>query len=306
MPFSEAYRRQAALLINILPHIATEDCFALKGGTAINLFIRDMPRLSVDIDLTYLPVSSRTESLTVIDAAMKRIAGRIQKALPKAKITPFTTPPEKMTTRLLIRDDGVQVKIEVTPVLRGSVYEPEIRTVSSVVEAAFGFAEMRVVSFADLYAGKIVAALDRQHPRDLFDVRDLLAAEGIDDRLRRAFVIYLLSHDRRMSEVLAPTRKPISKEFLQGFTGMTAEPVSIEDLEAARESLIASIVGEMPELHRQFLVSFKRGEPDWALLDVPGARDLPAVQWKQHNLDQVDREGRAELVSRLEAVLFPK
>ena len=114
----------------------------------------------------------------------------------------------------------------------------------TAVESAFGFAEMPVVSFADLYAGKIVAALDRQHPRDLFDVRDLLANEGIDDALRKAFIVYLLSHDRPMSEVLAPTRKDISEEFLRGFEGMTDQPVSRDDLIAAREALIAEIVSK--------------------------------------------------------------
>lgn len=106
------------------------------------------------------------------------------------------------------------MKIEVTPVLRGCVYEPELRSVSHSVEAAFGFAEIRVVvSFADLYGGKIIAALDRQHPRDLFDVRDLLAKEGIDDNMRRAFLVDLLSHNRPMAEILAPARKSISQEF---------------------------------------------------------------------------------------------
>ena len=93
------------------------------------------------------------------------------------------------------------------------------------VEDEFGFAEMQVVSFADLYAGKIVAALDRQHPRDLFDVSDLLAHEGISDELRRAFLVYLISHNRPMAEVLAPTRKPLAEEFARGFVGMTQEPV---------------------------------------------------------------------------------
>src|ERR1035438_970548 len=151
MAFNETYRRQVALLIKILPHVAAEDCFALKGGTAINLFVRDMPRLSVDIDLTYLPIASREVSLVEIDAAMKRIAQRIHKALPNAQISTSTVLPEKAVNKLLVRQDGVQVKIEVTPVLRGSVYDPELRTVSRSDEEAFGFAEIRVVSFADLY-----------------------------------------------------------------------------------------------------------------------------------------------------------
>lgn len=74
MPFSDQYRRQVSLLVRMLPYVAMQDCFALKGGTAINLFYRDMPRLSVDIDLTYVPVESRAESLAAIDAAMKEIA----------------------------------------------------------------------------------------------------------------------------------------------------------------------------------------------------------------------------------------
>jgi hypothetical protein len=198
----------------------------------------------------------------------------------------------------------VQTKIEVTPVLRGCVYEPETRSVSDTVESTFGFAEIPVVSFADLYAGKIVAALDRQHPRDLFDVRDLLANEGIDDDLRKAFIVYLLSHGRPMSEVLAPTRKDISDEFLRGFEGMTEQPVSRDDLIAAREALIAQIVGKMPESHRRFLISFERGAPDWALLGVAGAAELPAVKWRQQNLDKLTKEKRVELVEALEKALY--
>ena len=142
---------------------------------------------------------------------------------------------------------------------------------------------MSVVSFPDLYGGKIVAALDRQHPRDLFDVRDLFAKEGIDDKVRKAFIVYLLSHDRPMGEVLAPPRLDISAEYKHGFEGMVDEPVTLDELLKAREDLIAEIVGKMPEQHKRFLISVKRGDPDWALLDLPAAKDLPAVQWKLEN-----------------------
>jgi len=236
---------------------------------------------------------------------MKRIAGRIRKALRGAQANVSATIPEKAATKLLIRHDGVQVKVEVTPVLRGCVYEPEVRTVSPSVEAAFGFAETRVVSFADLYAGKIVAALDRQHPRDLFDVRDLLANEGIDDPLRRAFIVYLPSHNRPMAEILAPKRKPIAEEFRRGFEGMTARPVLLEELTTAREELIAVVVGQLPAAHGRFLLSFKRGEPEWSLLGLPHAGILPAVRWRQQNLGTLTSGERNQLVSQLERVLFP-
>jgi Nucleotidyl transferase AbiEii toxin, Type IV TA system len=261
-----------------------------------------MPRLSVDIDLTYLPVHPRAESLAAIDAAMKRISERIRKNLRGAQVTLIVTRAENAVYKLLIRMGGVQTKIEVTPVLRGSVYEPELRAVSRSVEETFGFAEMRVVSFADLYAGKIVATLDRQHPRDMFDIRDLLANEGIDQTLRRAFLIYLLSHNRPTFEVLAPKQKSIQTEFRRGFQGMTAEPVTIEELTKARESLIDGVVRNMPEAHQRFLLSFERGTPDWSLLGVPGAADLPAVRWRQENLAKLRSTERVRLVSKLEGV----
>lgn len=303
--FVDTYRQQVALLIRVLPFVAKERAFALKGGTAINLFVRDMPRLSVDIDLTYLPVQDRATSLAAINTAMLRIKERIERGIPGAKVNASRSADENVVTNLIIRASGVQIKIEVTPVLRGTVYDPVMTGVVPAVEDAFGFAEIQVVSFADLYAGKIVAAFDRQHPRDLFDVRGLLANEGINDELRRAFLVYVVSHNRPMAEVLAPTLKPLGEEFARGFAGMTQEPVALADLEAARQAIIAAIVAAMPEDHRRFLVGFKRGEPDWALLGIPEAQHLPAVMWKQRNLAKLPEVKRRELANALERVLFP-
>jgi predicted nucleotidyltransferase component of viral defense system len=302
MAFADTYRNQIALLIRTLPSVAVEECFAMKGGTAINLFVRDLPRLSVDIDLTYLPVQDRATSLAAIDSAMARIAERVTKAVGGTRVAPSRSR-ENVITKLVVRGDGAQIKIEVTPVLRGCVFEPEMRPVSTGVEDQFGFAEMRIVSFPDLYAGKIVAALDRQHPRDLFDVRDLLANEGVDEALRRAFLIYLISHDRPMAEVLAVRRKDIAAEFERGFVGMTRQPKEMEALLKAREALIEEIVGAMPDTHRKFLLAFERGEPDWATLGLGSAADLPAVRWRQHNLDGLKAEKRQARVRQLEEVL---
>ncbi len=304
MAFLDTYQQQVTLLMRVVPFVAEERIFALKGGTAINLFVRDMPRLSVDIDLTYLPVEGRPVSLSAIDAAMLRIQERIEQGIPGVKVNTSRSADENVVTKLVVRVGGVQIKIEVTPVLRGTVYDPAVTSVVPAVEDTFGFAEMQVVSFADLYAGKIVAAFDRQHPRDLFDVRGLLANEGVDDALRRAFLVYLISHNRPMAEVLAPTRKPLREEFERGFVGMTEEPVTLTELEAAREAIIAEMVAAMPEEHRRFLVSFKRGEPDWELLGIPEAQHLPAVMWKQRNLAKLPDAKRAELTEALERVLF--
>ncbi|WP_258367875.1 nucleotidyl transferase AbiEii/AbiGii toxin family protein [Komagataeibacter oboediens] len=304
MAFLDTYQQQVALLIRVVPFVAEERIFALKGGTAINLFVRDMPRLSVDIDLTYLPVEGRPASLSAIDAAMLRIKERIEQGIPGVRVNASRSADENIVTKLVVRVGGVQIKIEVTPVLRGTVYDPAVTSVVPAVEYAFGFAEMQVVSFADLYAGKIVAAFDRQHPRDLFDVRGLLANEGVDDALRRAFLVYLISHNRPMAEVLAPTRKPLREEFERGFVGMTEEPVTLTELETAREAIIAEMVAAMPDDHRRFLASFKRGEPDWELLGIPEAQHLPAVMWKQRNLAKLPDAKRAELTEALERVLF--
>jgi hypothetical protein len=303
MPLAELYRRQAALLVRTIPLVAPEASFALKGGTAINLFVRDMPRLSVDIDLTYLPIADRATSLRGIDAGMRRIGERIAAGMVGVRVHPSTLQGENCVTKLMVNIDEAQIKIEVTPVLRGCVYQPATRSVSARVEDQFGFAEMQLVSFADLYAGKIVAALDRQHPRDLFDVRDLLAAEGIGDELRKAFLLYLVSHNRPMAEVLAPERLDISAEFARGFAGMTERPVTIEELLKAREELINNVVGQMPTEHRRFLMSVKCGEPNWALLGLPGAETLPAVRWRLENLAKLTDGKRAKLLRGLGEVL---
>lgn len=303
MAAHDRYRQQVALLVRTLPAVAEETCFALKGGTAINLFIRDMPRLSVDIDLTFLPVAPREESLAAIEAALLRIKERLKASIGGAQITESRPKGNGPLTRLILQQGRVQIKIEVTPVLRGCVFTPELRAVSPSVEEEFGFAEMQVVSFADLYAGKIMAALDRQHPRDLFDVRDLLAQEGIGDDLRRAFIVYLISHDRPISEVLTVRRKDIAAEFAQNFEGMTSEPIALDDLLTAREALIGAIIGDMPEPHRSFLLGFKQGQPDWDLLGVPGAADLPAVRWKQANLDRLPADIRARFLAQLTEAL---
>lgn len=303
MPTRDAYFRQAALLMRALPFVAEEDCFALKGGTAINFFHRNLPRLSVDIDLTYLPMANRAESLKSIDQALKHIGARIQRNMPGVSIQPTAIKGETAVVKLLILEKDAQIKIEVTPVLRGSVFDPKKAPVCEAVENQFGFAEIQILSFADLYGGKLVAAFDRQHPRDLFDVAGLLSNEGVTDDIRTAFVVYLISHNRPMAEVLAPTRKNIDQEFESGFAGMTNEPISLSDLIEAREQAIDQMVAAMPDEHRKFLIGFEKGDPDWSLLPFEHVKALPAVQWRVQNLDGLAPDKRTRLVETLESVL---
>lgn len=292
MATSEIYQKQVALLVQALPHIAEEPDFALKGGTAINLFVRDLPRLSVDIDLTYLPIEDRTNSLAAIDAAIGRVAARLRDRIPGARVTLGHLRPEGVATKLVLRAGGTQIKVEVTPVLRGCVHEPKLMATVPTVEEAFGFAEVLVVSFEDLYAGKMVAALDRQHPRDLFDIRGLLAAEGLTEALRNTFPIYVVSHNRPAVELLSPRHRDIESELRTRFDGMTREPVSLTDLLAARDELVSQAVTHMPDHHRHFLVSVERGEPDWDAMNTPRVKDLPAVRWKLINIMELSEEVR--------------
>ena len=67
---TRSVERQVALLVRVMPLVMEALDLALKGGTAINLFIRHPPRLSVDIDLTYLPFQDRVASLAGIEATM--------------------------------------------------------------------------------------------------------------------------------------------------------------------------------------------------------------------------------------------
>lgn len=301
MPFRDQYQAQVRLLMRLIPIVARETCFALKGGTAINLFMRNLPRLSVDIDLMYLPVNDRPAALADIDAAMKRIKTAALTELPGARVT--ETIQDGAILRLLVMAEGTQVKIEVSPVLRGVVHEPATIPVTEAVEEAFGFAETSVVSFEDLFAGKLVAALDRQHPRDLFDVRGLLSHEGLSDELREAFIVYLLSHNRPMGEVLSGRVKDLANEYSNGFEGMTEEVVAIDELIKTQHEMIDALIGGMPDHHREFLIGFERGDPDWSLLNIAHVAELPAIRWRQRNLDKLQPEQRAKLVELLQSSL---
>lgn len=296
------YPAQVRLLVRVLPVIARASCFALKGGTAINLFVRDMPRLSVDIDLAFVPLLDRAAALQKIDESL----GAIVQAL--------TEPPYSYRTHGVKRQDGhavgclvsdaaATIRIEVSPVLRGTVFPHATRPITASAEAEYGFAEVPVLSFADLYAGKIVAALDRQHPRDLFDVMLLLAEEGVDEELFRAFIIYLISHDGSIARLINPALKPIGELFERQFVGMTTSPVSLAALERARSDLIATLHARLTERERSFLVSFKRGEPQWDLIAVEHASALPAVRWKLHNLALMPPDKRREAADNLKRVL---
>ena len=304
MALNQTFSNQVQLLVNVLPLVATQTCFALKGGTALNLFVRNLPRLSVDIDLAYLPIADRESSLAGIDKALENIALEIIRTIPNAKVNPSFVHGTDKRIKLLVSRNGVSIKIEVTPVLRGSVYGSELLETAQKVQEEFGYAQMQLLSFEDLYAGKLCAALDRQHPRDLYDVKFLLENEGISEKLKNAFIVYLLSHPRPISEVIKPRLKDIEAIYYNEFNGMTVDEVSLESLLETRSVMISKLHEALTDKDKQFLLAVKRGDADWSTFAIPESEKLPAIQWKMHNLAQMQVSKRKDFVEMLRITLY--
>jgi len=302
--FEARYKNQADLLLRILPYVADEKDLALKGGTAINLFIREMPRLSVDIDLVYLPFNQRDSALRAIADSLERVAKHIQAAIPGLHITKRPQP-EQGDVKLICQLDQALVKIEVNTVMRGHLWD--VRTLQLVQSAqdTFGkFAAIQVISQPELYGGKICAALDRQHPRDLFDIRVLLDHEGLSQDLFQGYLVALLSHNRRFHHLIRPDLKDQRDLFNTQFRGMARHHFEYDDFNATREQLIQTISRWFTARERDFLISFLQGEPNWDLFPIPNLADLPAIQWRLLNIEKVkqnDPESHARQIKALYA-----
>jgi len=298
----KTYIDTVRLLLRVAPDVFAENLFALKGGTAINLFIRDMPRLSVDLDLVFTDHTlPRAEALQVITSGLQTISDRLHKTgLSVRKIGNK----EMGDTKLVIEDGISMVKIEVNTVLRGTVLPVEHHSLTKSASNLF-LAELQLptLAHAELYGGKLVAALDRQHPRDLFDVHQLFENEGITEAMVECFVIYLSAHDHPPHDVLDSRDKDISRTYQDQFEGMATVPVTLDQLMATRTRLRDELSKRLTLRQRNFLLSLVRAEPDCSLLDCQHASELPGIQWKLLNLrkfrDQKP-EGFAEQIRKME------
>ena len=299
---NQVYLDTARLLIQVAPLVFADGTFALKGGTAINLFIRDMPRLSIDLDLVFADHSlPREEALARIHGAIGACVERLKARGLQARAIADAGAGD---TKLLVRRAGIAVKVEVNIVMRGTVHP--IRTAALTPMARntlLADLEIPVVSLEDVYGGKLVAAMDRQHPRDLFDVMQLFAHEGITAGIRRAFVVYLASHDRPVHEVLFPSMRDIGQEYERNFKGMTAEPVDLDALLAARERMVRELQTGLDADERRFLLSLVKGRPDWPALGVAHAEHLPGLRWKLQNLALLEQKSPAKFAEQAEALI---
>lgn len=296
---NEAYKKQVRLLLDVLPEVAKEECFAMHGGTAINLFVRDMPRLSVDIDLTYAEIAERNETLEGINAALLRIKERIEALRPSLRVQH-----KDKVCKLQLDEHGVLIKIEVSMVGRGLLGEARKAPLCEAAQEQFeAFCAMPLVPLAQLYGGKLCAALDRQHPRDLFDVTMLLDNEGFTDEIKQGFILGLVSSNRPTHEMLDPHLLDQRTAFENQFQGMSEIVFSYDDYDATRLQLIETVKSSLSGDDKAFLLSLNRLEPDWSIYDY---QNFPSVKWKLLNLEKFKKdkpEAYEQQLNELESIL---
>jgi predicted nucleotidyltransferase component of viral defense system len=294
------YKQQVSLLLQVLPEVAKEPVFALHGGTAINLFVRDMIRLSVDIDLTYTPIEDRKTSFVNIIDGLDRIKIKLEKILPEAAITL-----KEKTLKLQITTVKAQIKIEVNQINRGVMDEIVKLPLCETAQEEFDvFCAVPIVPLGQLYGGKICAALDRQHPRDLFDVKYLLQNEGFTDEIKKGFILFLLSSNRPLHEMLHPNFIDQRETLVNQFEGMSPETFTYEDFKKSRKELVNVIHQNLTDTDREFILNFGKGTPDWSIYNF---ERFPAVQWKLRNLTKLKNNNPSkydDLVSDLKSVLY--
>lgn len=220
----EVYLKQVSLLLKVLPEVAKETKLALHGGTAINLFHQNMPRLSVDIDLTYIPFTQdRDVDLQETGKILTILKERLHKVVPGIRFEDQFRSVEEL--KLLCSWSGSIVKIEINQINRGVIAEPGRMVLCENAQKTFEvFCEIQIVPGSQLWGGKIIAALDRQHPRDLFDIRYLLNTKGYTREIHTGFLFSLLSSRRPVHEILNPSRIDQSVVFASQFSGLTNQP----------------------------------------------------------------------------------
>ena len=299
---NRAYIDAARLLLEVAPEVFREPVFALKGGTAINLFLRDMPRLSVDLDLVYIDHQpGRDEALQRIGAALDTASTELES---RGMRCDRGSAAEE--TKLFVERERVRVKIEVNHVFRGTVLPIASCPLSeSTQDTFFTDIELPVLHPDELYGSKLVAAMDRQHPRDLFDVLGIYAAGGLTPGIVECFVCYLAGHNRPVHEVLFANQIDIDRSYANEFAGMTREPLALDELQKVRDMLFAELPSRLTEKHREFLLGLVQCEPDWSLMSCPHLRDMPALRWKLANLQRL-REANPAKFSAQHAALHER
>ena len=295
----DTYLRQVALLLKFLPDIAEEKDLAVHGGTAINLFHLDMPRLSVDIDLTYIPFTSdRNKDLENIRISLESIKKRLKQRIPKIRF--FDQERASEGLKLISSISDTIVKTEVNQINRGLIAEPCAKILCNKAQIAFdSFCEITTVSTGQLWGGKVNAALDRQHPRDMFDMMNLFSGMGYTEEIKTGFIFFLLCGNRPFHELLNPKRLDQRIIFDSQFSGMTNLPFSYEEFEETREQVISEVNKSLTNNDKKFLINFIKGEPNWDYVDYSM---FPAIRWKLFNIQNLRTNKPSKYLEQIELV----
>ena len=278
---NDIYRRKVELLLRILPFVTDEECFAIHGGTAINLFVKNLYRLSVDIDVTYIPIEDRNTSIDHINEALVRIANRVKRQFRDVRVIPRLD-----ICKITCESRGCQVKIEVNQTKRGLVCgDAALLPLCEKAQSEFGMdVDARVVSLPQLYGGKISAALSRQHPRDIFDVKQMEIPLA---NIKEGLIFCLLGSDRPIHESFAPNLIDQREAMEHQFAGMSQIPFSYDDFESTRDKLIRDINSVMTEEDKLFLIQFEDLALNWADTKYSSFMEYPSVRWKTQNLQKL-------------------
>lgn len=285
------YIATVQLLLNIAPVIFQSPRFAMKGGTALNLFVQDLPRLSVDIDVVFVPHQpERDEALRLIGEDLNAAKSKLGAMGYGADVRTTKTGDE---VKLFVFDERSQVKVEVNFVFRGTLYPPVLAELSVKAQDLFSLSvRLPTLAVSELYGGKLVAAMDRQHPRDLFDVLQMNEKFGMPHSFVDSFVAYLAGHNRPVHEVLFANPMPLEAVFKSEFQGMTAQPIDLQKLLDTRELLFKALPLSLADHHKKFLLSLVQGKPQWNLMPYEHLQELPALKWKVLNLAKLKKTNR--------------
>ncbi len=277
----DRYRKQVALLIRIMPSVYKIKEFAVHGGTAINLFHRNLLRYSVDIDVTYIPIENRQQSLASINQKLLEVKKNIEKTIPGVVVKH-----KPDVWKLLCTLGDATVKIEVNATKRGIIGDVVELPLCEKARNEFSMGcKARTVSFSQLYGGKITAALSRQHPRDLFDCK-YMELQSFDD-VKNGFMLCLLGSDKPIIESLQPNDIDQTEALENQFQGMTETPFGYEDYLESRTALLSLVNGGLTITDKEFLLSFEQGEPDWNKCCAGDLSQYPSVQWKLLNIGKL-------------------
>ncbi len=271
--------------------------FALKGGTALNLYGLNMPRLSLDVDLVFLPEVKAEEASWLQGEALFQFQKLIEQRLPDAEVMSRLDSAQNINA-LVVRLRRIETAVELVPTTRGHLYPLEKKNLCALGRIYWHHPlPAQLVSWAEVCAGKFMARLERQKARDLMDCDNILKLGPIDDQIRLAFLVEILGRGmptvRMNSQNLVETiwfplspadlwtgePRPVDRVDWSSLTRLVAKPMLRSELDSVQDVLRQELLVKMPAYHKDFLLMWVRGTPHWSLLDYPRLEDRPILQY---------------------------